>query len=60
MAQSPNAQVYKPGPVWVPSDAMGGGSEPSIGRLIRYTGTYINRYMGTRVRTEVAVRTCLR
>lgn len=29
----------RPGPVSVPRAAMGGGSEPSIGRLIRYEGT---------------------
>lgn len=35
----PNVQTSRPGPVSVPSDAKGGGSEPSIGRLIRYMGT---------------------
>lgn len=35
-----NVQTSRPGPVSVPSDAKGGGgSEPSIGRLIRYMGT---------------------
>lgn len=41
-AQWPRVQMSKrprPGPVSVPSDAKGGGSEPSIGRLIRYMGT---------------------
>lgn len=38
----PNVQTSRPGPVSVPSDAKGGGSEPSIGRLIRYMGTYLD------------------
>lgn len=60
-AEVEDVQMSRPGPVSVPSDSMGGGSETSIGRLIRYVHGYNRaRYMGTVVRTEVAVRTCLR